>query len=228
MSQHRRRHLIRAAATAGGLVVLSACGANGVSPGVAAQVDDEQITTDEVDDLATVICAIDKGSGQPGKPMSAQRATALTVLLAIEVGREVGDLDAVPQEQVNQSVAAASEARQFVPEDLQSYFDEVVRESTRSAIAVDAAAAAAVSETGQQPEPTAVQEQAVRLQQEYLAVNPVDIDPRFGVYQDGQVVDGDGSVSVPVSERATSLVPQATDDLAAQPPADLPASQVCG
>lgn len=228
MTQHRCTHLIRAVATAASLLVLSACGAGGVSPGVAAEVDDEQISSDEVDDLATVICEIDKGAGQPGKPMSAQRATALTVLLAIEVGREVGDIDAVPQEQVNQSVAAASEARQFVPEDLQSYFDEIVRESTRSAIAVDAAAAAAVSETGEQPEPTAVQEEAARLQQEYLADNPIDIDPRFGVYQDGQVVSGDGSVSVPVSERATSLVPQSTDDMAAQPPADLPASQVCG
>lgn len=226
------RH-IRSRRRAGGLVaaaavlVLAACG-DGVSPGVAAQVDDEVITNDEVDDLATVICEIDKGAGQAGKPMSAQRATALSVLLGIEIGREVGNLDAVPQQQVNQSLTAASEARQFVPEDLRDYFDEIVRESTRSAIAVDAAAAAEVSEAGEPPEPTAVQEQAAQLQQEYLEEHPVEIDPRYGVYQDGQVVSGQGSVSVPVSERARSFVPQATDDMGAQPAADLPPSQVCG
>lgn len=227
MRHTRSRRLVSGAVTAAAVLLLPACG-DGVSPGVAAQIDDETISTEEVDDLATVICEIDKGAGQPGKPMSAQRATALTVLLGIELGREVGDLDAVPQQQVNQAVTAASEARALVPEDLQDYFDEVVRESTRSALAVDAAASAAVSEAGGPPDPTAVQEQAALLSQQYLEENPVEIDPRFGVYQNGQVVSGDGSVSVPVSERATSLVPQSTDDMAAQPPADLPAAQVCG
>ena len=227
MRHIRRKRLASGVVAAAATLVLSACG-DGVGPGVAAQVDGEVITTDEVDDLATVICEIDKGAGQPGKPMAAQRATALTVLLGIEVGREVGDLEAVPQQQVTQSVRAASEARQFVPEDLQPLFDEVVRESTRSAIAVEAAAADAVSRSGEQPEPTAVQEEAARLQQEYLQEHPVELDPRFGVYQNGQVVSGDGSVSIPVSERAQGLVPPSTDDMAAQPPADLPAAQVCG
>lgn len=227
MRHNRSRRLAGGFVTAAAVLVLSACG-DGVSPGVAAQVDDEVITSDEVDDLATVICEIDKGAGQAGKPMSAQRATALSVLLGIEIGQEVGNLDAVPEQQVNQSLAAASEARQFVPEDLQDYFDEVVRESTRSAIAVEAAAAEAVSQDGEQPEPTAVQEEAARLQQEYLQEHPVELDPRFGVYQNGQVVSGDGSVSIPVSERAQGLVPPSTDDMAAQPPADLPAAQVCG
>ena len=227
MRQIRRTRLASGVVAAAVVLVLSACG-DGVGPGVAAQVDDEVITTEEVDDLATVICEIDKGAGQPGKPMAAQRATALTVLLGIEVGREVGDVEAVPQQQVTQSVRAASEARQFVPEDLQPLFDEVVRESTRSAIAVEAAAVVAVSQGGEQPEPTAVQEQAAQLQQEYLRDHPVEVDPRFGVYQDGQVVSGDGSVSIPVSERAQGLVPPSTDDMAAQPPADLPAAQVCG
>jgi hypothetical protein len=225
---NRSRRLASGLVTAAAVLLLSACG-DGVAPGVAAQVADEVITTDEVDDLATVICEIDKGAGQAGKPMSAQRATALTVLLGIEIGRGVGDVDAVPPQQVNQSLQAAAEARRLVPEELRSYFDEVVRESTRSAIAVDAAAAAALAETGEgPPDPAAVQEEAARLQQDYLEEHPVEVDPRFGVYQNGQVVSGDGSVSVAVSERARSLVPQGTDDLGAQPEADLPPSQVCG
>jgi hypothetical protein len=221
------KRLVGGVVTAATVLLLSACG-DGVSPGVAAQVADETITTDEVDDLATVICEIDKGAGQAGKPMSAQRATALTVLLGIEIGREIGDVDEVPQQQVNQSLQAAADARQLVPEELRSYFDEIVRESTRSAIAADTAAAAALSGTGDRPEPTDVQEEVARLQQEYLEEHPVELDPRFGVYQDGQVVSGDGSVSVAVSERARNLVPESTDDLGAAPAADLPPAQVCG
>jgi hypothetical protein len=209
------------------VLLLSSCGP-GVSPGVAAQIEDEEITTAEVDDLATVICEIDKGAGQGGKPMSAQRSLALTVLLGIEIGRQVGDVDAVPQQQVTQSLQAAADAREFVPEDLRDYFDEIVRESTRSAVAVDEAATARLEEAGRRPEPTAVQEEVARLQEEYLTEHPLEVDPRFGVYQDGQVVSSDGSVSVPVSERAKSFVPQATDDTGAAVQADLPASQVCG
>jgi hypothetical protein len=212
---------------AAAVLALSACG-DGVGPGVAAEVEDEVITTDEVDDLATVICEIDKGAGQAGKPMSAQRSMALTVLLGIEVGRRIGDVDQVPQQQVAQSLQAAADARALVPEDLRDYFDDIVRESTRAAIAVDTVAAENLSDAGEQPEPTAVQEEVARLQQAYLEEHPVDIDPRFGVYRDGQVVSGEGSLSVAVSERARSFVPEGTDDPAAMPAADLPASQVCG
>lgn len=208
-------------------LLLSAC-SDGLAPGVAAEVGGKQISTSEVDDLATVICEIDKGANQAGTPVAAQRATALTVLLGIEVGRGIGDVEAVSQQQVTQSVQAASEAREFVPEDLQDYFDEIIRESTRSAAAVEAAAAANMREAGQQPEPTAVQEEVARLQQAYLEDNPVEVDPRFGVYQNGQVVSSDGSLSVAVSDRAKSFVPQSTDDGAAPPAADLPAAQVCG
>lgn len=227
MRQIRSKRLVPGAAAAAAGLMLSACG-DGVAPGVAAELDGETITTAEVDDLATVICAIDKGAGQPGKPMSAQRSLALTVLLNIEVGRQVGDVEQVPQQQVNEALQAASQAREFVPDDLRDYFDEVIRESARSAIAVNTLAAANVTDPGGQPDPAVVQQEAGRLQQDYLEDNPVEVDPRFGEYRDGQVVSGDGSLSIPVSERARSFVPDATDDPAAQPPADLPASQTCG
>ena len=225
--RHNPRKRLVAGLAAATVLLLSGCGDN-LGPGVAAEIDGEQISSSEVDDLATVICEIDKGANQAGTPIAAQRATALTVLLGIEVGRRVGDVDAVPQQQVTQSVQAAADARELVPEDLRDFFDEVVEESTRSAAAMDAAAAASLQQAGKQPEPTAVQQEVSRLQQGYLEDHPVEIDPRFGVYQNGQVVSGDGSLSVAVSERAKSFVPQSTDDGTAQPAADLPASQVCG
>lgn len=227
MRHKRSERLAIGVVSAAAALLLSSCGA-GVNPGVAAEIEGEEIATSEVDDLATVICEIDKAADQGGKPMSAQRSLALTVLLAIEIGRQVGDVDAVPQQQVTQSLQAAADARELVPEDLRSYFDEIVRESTRSAVAVNQAATASLEEDGRRPEPTTVQEEVARLQQEYLAEHPVEIDRRFGVYQDGQVVSSDGSLSVPVSDRAKSFVPQGTDDAGAAVQADLPASQLCG
>ncbi len=208
-------------------LVLASCG-DGVSPGVAAEVDDVSISVDEVDDLATMICQIDVGAGQPGKPMSAQRGTALTVLLSITVGRQIGEVDQVPREQVSQSLEAASDAREYVSDDLKPYFDEVVTESTRSAAALDAVAVQNLVERGEQPSQETVPPEVAQIQADYLEEHPVELDPRFGVFQNGQVVNGNGSISIPVSETARSFIPQSTDSLEAAPPsADLPPSQVC-
>lgn len=226
MSLNRSKRLVTGL-VASATLLLTGCG-GGVGPGVAAEIGDEAIPTSEVDDLATIICEIDKASQRAGSPRSAQRATALSVLLQIEVGRRVGDLDEVPQRAVNQQLAAAAEARRAVPDDLQPVFDDVVRDSTRAGLAMEAVAVRNLREAGEQPDPNTVQAEIARLQQEYVADNPVEVDPRFGTYREGQVVAGDGSLSVAVSDRALSFVPSSTDDPAAAPAADLPASQVCG
>ncbi len=207
-------------------LLLSACG-DGVSPGVAAEVDGAEISVEEVDDLATMICQIDVGSGQAGKPLADQRSTALTVLLSIALGRQIGDVEQVPQEQVSQSLEAAAQARDLISEDLQPFFDEIVTESTRSAAALDAVAVQALAERGEQPSQENVPPEVAQIQADYLKDHPIEVDPRFGVFQDGQIANGDGSISIPVSETARGFLPQ--EDGAQQPPAagDRPASQVC-
>lgn len=226
--RRRARRLLSGAAVLAASLLLSACG-DGVSPGVAAEVDGTTITMEEVDDLATMICQIDVAAGQPGKPMSEQRTTALTVLLSIALGRQIGDVEAVPQEQVSQSLQAASQARGFVSDDLKPYFDEVVGDSTRAAAALDAVAVQNIVERGEQPSQENVPPEVARIQAEYLDDNPVELDPRFGRFEDGQVVGGDGSLSVPASETALGYAPQESDPLAEAPPAQgpRPASHVC-
>ena len=68
-----------------------------------------------------------------------------------------------------------------------------------------------------------------QLQADYLEETSLEVDPRFGEVQQGQVVGGDGSISVPVSETALGFAPQQGQDpmQPAQPSGDLPASQVC-
>lgn len=224
----RRRRLAAGAALAATGLLVSGCG-DGVAPGVAAEVGDTTISVDEVDDLATMICQIDVGAGQAGSPLSTQRTTALNLLLQIELGREIGDVDEVPQEQVSQALQGAAQAREFVSDDLQEYFDEIVTESTRSAAALEAIAVQNIVERGEQPSQENVPPEVGQLQADYLEETTLEVDPRFGEVQQGQILGGDGSISVPVSETALGFAPQQGQDpmQPAPPPDDLPASQVC-
>lgn len=222
-----RPRLVPAAVVAVAGLLLSACG-DGVDPGVAAEVDDVRISVDEVDDLATMICQIDVGSGQGGTPKSEQRSTALTVLLSIALGREIGDVEDVPQEQVTQSLQAASQARALVSEDLKDYFDEIVSESTRAAAALDAVAVQNLLERGEQPSQETVPPEVAQIQADYLEDHPVELDPRFGEFEDGQIVSDGGSISVPASQTALGLAPQQPEAGQEAPqPADPPAAHVC-
>lgn len=205
--------------------VLAGCG-DGVSPGVAATVGDESISVTQVDDLATVICATQGGAGG-GSPTAGIRTLALNVLLGIEIGEGVGDPEAVDREVVAQSVSSAAQARAAVPEDLRPLFDQVVEDSTRAQVALDTAARESLQAQGQDAtDQNAVDQESARLQLEYLESQDVEVAPRFGTLQEGQLVAGDGSLSVAVSENATAVQPSGTDDPMAAG-ADVPASQRC-
>jgi hypothetical protein len=224
----RRPDARRVLGLAVGTLLLSACG-DGLGPGVAAEVDRTTIRTSEVDDVASLICELEKAQGQGGQPLSAQRASALSLLVQIEVDRRIGDLDAVPQREINRQLREATEARRAIPEEMRPLLDEVVRDSARASLAAQAAAVRNLRDQGGSPEPDAVQSELLRLQQDFLADHDVEVAPRFGTFEEGRVVAGDGSLSVAVSERARSFQAPAGDDPAAPPPAaDLPPAQVCG
>ena len=56
----------------------------------------------------------------------------------------------------------------------------------------------------------------------------MEVSPRFGRVQNGQLLAGDGSLSVPVSETALSFKGGSTDDpFGSGSTADYPASQRC-
>jgi hypothetical protein len=225
---------LRRPATLGSALVLSlslaSCG-NGVGPGVAAEVDGDPIRVSEVDDLARVICATQSGQETEGgkSPTAAVRALALNVLLGIRIGEGIGDLDSVDRRAVEQSVQAAAQARALVDEDDRELFDEVVRDSTRAQLAVtDEAAQALQAEGGDPTDQAALQAEAAELQAAYLEEVGVEVAPRFGRVQNGQLLAGDGSLSVPVSETALSFKGGSTDDpFGTGSTADYPASQRC-
>jgi hypothetical protein len=212
-------------------VSLAACG-DGVGPGVAAEVDGATITVDQVDDLARIICATQQGQGAAesgATPTAAVRALSLNVLLSIKVGEALGDVDSVDQQTVSQSVQAAAEARQLIDEADRDLFDEVVSDSTRAQLAVSQAAAAAVQAAGGDPtDQNALGAAAAKLQADYLDKAGVEVSTRFGRVENGQLVAGDGSLSVPVSKTALSFKGGSTDDpFGTNSEGDFPANQRC-
>jgi hypothetical protein len=209
---------------------LSACG-DGVGPGQAAEVDGSPITVKQVDDLTRVICATQSGQqAQGGKsPTAAVRAIALNVLIGIKVGQGIGDLKTADQQQVAQSVQSAAQARALVAAADRELFDQVVKDSTRAQLVVTKAAAEELQASGGDPtDQNALQAEAAKIQAQYVDKADVKVSPRFGHLENGQLIAGDGSLSVPVSDKATAFKGGSTDDpFGSASTADFPASQRC-
>jgi len=213
---------LTAAATA---MLLSACGST--STGVAAQVGDDRISTQEVDDFAEVLCSLGGlPGGEGGTPASVARQQALQILLGDVLAQKVTDVDAVDQATVQSAIQQLSAQRQSVPADLQDTFDDVVEEYARAQNALVALGRKSLEASGKQGQITDQEAYAEgqRLQTQYAKKADVEVDPRFGTFEDGQLKPGQGSLSVPVSDLAVQGAAPTPD---ASFVAQLPASQKC-
>ena len=221
----------RLAALGGALVlplVLAACG-EGVAPGQAAEVDGESISVEEVDRLARVICATQGEQGGTSSPTAGVRALALSVMLNIRAGEGVGDLGSADRQQVAQRTQGAQQARQLVAEEDRELFDQVVRDQARAQLVLaDVAADELRAEGGDPNDQEALLTKVTQLQADWYSDAGVEVAPRFGTLRDGQLFAGDGSLSVAVSEKATSFKGGSSDDpFGMGSSADYPASQRC-
>lgn len=213
-----------AVAAAAGLL-LSACGAT--APGVAATVEGDRITDEQVDDFARVLCALGSVQGtESGSASKDARFASLQILLSNQLAGDVADLDAVPRGEVSAILQGMVAARDTVPEELRETFDDVAAEYARSQSAVIDLGRESLHKSGQQGEvpDDAAYAEGTRLLAEYAKDADIEIDPRFGELVDGELRPADGSLSVPVSELAVQG--------AAEQPGEalvslLPASQKC-
>ncbi|WP_148571516.1 hypothetical protein [Nocardioides caldifontis] len=223
-----RRALARTGAVAAAAaLLLSGCGST--APGVAAQVDGQRITDEQVDDFAEVLCALGGLPGTAsGTPTTEARYNALSILLVTELARQVGDVGSVDSEDLAAAKQQMTAGRDQVPEDARDTFDEVAGEYLESQFALIELGRDSLEEQGRSAEEItddqAFQE-GERLLQEHAAEIDIEVDPRYGRLQDGALVPDDGSLSVPVSEFARSAAEaQPTEELVSQ----LPSSQKCG
>ena len=217
-----------------GLVVAGAllAGCGSASPGVAVQVGDEEITTNQVDELASEYCrAIGRQLAAQNPPQVVPnryfRGGIAGTLTMRSIGEQLGEeYDVEPGKTYDESVAQLEQSV--------SVLDEEVRESVievESSPAYVEAMQAAVGQVLLEEEggPSAkYTEQVARGQQafeDWISANGVTFDPALGVtLEKGQVNSRDTSLSFAVGDTAVNGAADEPDPVYA---AALPAAQTC-
>jgi hypothetical protein len=206
-------------------LLLAGCG--GTAPGVAAQVDGQRITDEEVDRFAEVLCSLGQLPGtESGTPTRQARFNALSILLVTELGKQVGDLDAVDPEDLAAAKQQMAAGREQVPEESRDTFDQVADDYLESQFALIELGRGSLEEQGAGDGDNVDEAMAegMRLVEQYVEEADVEVDPRYGRLDGGELVPESGSLSVPVSDFAVAAAgEQPTEELVGQ----LPASQKC-
>jgi hypothetical protein len=193
---------------------------------VAAQVGDDRITDEQVDQLAEALCVLNAqapAQGQGPVPAQQARRQALQILIETELADDIIDPDSVDEEQLaaaKQQTQAQSDA---LPERLRGTFDDAVEAFFGSQIGLLALGRESLEQKGtRNPDDTAAQSEGQRLRTRYARRTDVKVDPRFGTFQQGQLQPSDGSLSVAVSDEAKASA--SADGVGI----DLPANLSCG
>jgi hypothetical protein len=212
------------------MLATSACG--GVHPGAAAVVGSTEIPHEEVDVVASALCAINaadtaEGGGGAAVGSRGAREAALQVLVDSELSRQFAE-DAGVEPDRGQVSAALRDSEQVVaslPEDQRDAFREAVRGFTEGqSVVVEAGRQALEERSDGAVDPDRAATVGQRLRAKYADSVEVEVDPRYGAFEKGVLTPGGTSLSVAASEtaRAGDAAEPAQDWIAG-----LPASQQC-
>lgn len=220
----RRVKLVATAVAAA--AALAGCG---MYPGTAAVVGSTKISHDQVDDFASAVCRANvagaEAAGQPATPMPSRgaRELAVEVLVDTELAQQLGQREDVEAD--NQAIA------QLLAQNEQglALLEGEQREYLRGALRDYAEAQYLLIEVGRESLGQQATEQEAmaegrRILDEYAETVDIEIDPRYGRFDDGMFKPGGTSLSVPASERAVQGTAQAPSDAFI---GGLPASQLC-
>jgi hypothetical protein len=214
-----------AALAAGATTVLAGCG---LHPGAAFVVGSETTSHEEVDDVALAVCSANLAtaqmSGQQSQlPTRRAREIALDILLETELSQQFGEhegVEASPRE-VSQALAQNEQGIAMLPEDRREDFRTALREYAEGQLMVIEVGR---EELGADVSDEEALSEGTRQRTEYVESIDVEVDPRYGRFEDGVFKRGGTALSVPASVAA-----RAGDR--AQPGegfvAGLPASQLC-
>lgn len=215
--------VVAAAAT----MALSGCA--GLNPGAAAVVGSETISRDQVDDVALALCSANiasaKVSNQPAPTLASRgaRELALQIMLETELSQQFGEAEGfeASKQQVSAAVAQNENGILMLPKSRQEDFRHalssyaegqlILIEAGRDALGAEATDDEAIAE-GQ------------KLRAAYVEDLDVEVDPRYGTFEEGAFVRGGSSLSVPVSDAAVAGDADQPDEGFV---AALPASQKC-
>lgn len=228
-ARHPRTRIRCSALAVVGLLALSACG---LRPGSAAEIGAERISHDQVNEVASALCAANissaaaQGAPPPELPSVGARVGALQVLVDSSLARQFGESEGAEADpgEISATLAQNEAGIAALPADRQDAFRDALREFTRGQLLVIDVGRASLARAGQ---PGATEDQALaegrRLQAEYVAGLDVEIDPRYGDLAEGVIVPGNPSLSVAASQSATDAARGNSPEFIA----GLPASQLC-
>jgi hypothetical protein len=206
--------------------VLAGCG---LHPGAAAVVGSETISHERVDDIAVAVCRANvagaeaSGQAMPPLPSRGARELAVEILVETELTHQLGQREGVEADKQAVAQAVAQNESGLAALDPQQ------QEDLRSALRDYAEGQFMLIELGRQTLGAQVGEQEAiaegqRLLAEYAATVDVEVDPRYGRFEDGAFQRGGTSLSVPASETAKQGDQARPSDTYI---AELPASQLC-
>lgn len=210
-------------------VVATTLAGCGVNPGTAAVVESSTVSHDEVDDVALAVCSANlasaRANNQPLPTLATRgaREVALQILLETELSQQFGEHEGIEanQQQVSQAVSQNEAGIGLLPEDQREDFRGALRDYAEAQLILVEAGRRSLG--GQVSDDEAIAEGA-RLRSEFVQTLDVEIDPRYGRFEDGTFKRGGAALSVPASR-------EARDGSQAQPAeafvASLPATQQC-
>jgi hypothetical protein len=206
----RRTTKLLAAAAA----VLALAGCANLRPGVAAEVGDQRISMDEVDQFARGLCTTalltrSAPDEPPRAPMTAgqTRRAALSFLVRTILANDNADmyLDAIPQSQVDALLASRVDPLVgSLPEDERDEFVANLRAFVVASQLVQNAAVAQVTGTGGELTDPAVTAAITDLWAQWADNAGVEIDPRFGDWADIDGAGESGSLSIASADNEPS------------------------
>lgn len=210
--------------------LLAGCGS--ASPGVAVQVGDEEITTSQVDHMASEYCRAVEGQLAAQDPPQVVpnryfRGGVAGTLALRSIGEQLGDEYGVePGKTYDEAVAQLEKSVSDLDEEVQEAVIEV--ESSSAYVEAMQAAVGEVLLEEEGASSSKYSEQVERGQQafqEWISANDVTFDPALGVtLEEGQVTARDTSLSFAVGDSAVKGGAEAPDPAYA---AALPAAQAC-
>lgn len=211
------------------VVAATALAGCGLTPGTAAVVEDTTISHEQVDDVALAICSANlasaRASNQPPPTLATRgaREVALQILVETELSRQFGAQKGIEasRQQVSQAVAQNESGIAMLPEEQQEDFRTALREYTEGQLVLIEAGRRSLGTTVSDDEAIG---EGTRLRDEFVDTLDVEVDPRYGRFEDGVFKRGGTSLSVPASREAVAgSEAQPADGFVAA----LPASQQC-
>jgi hypothetical protein len=180
---------------------------SGVHPGAAAVVGSDEISTSEVDDVAVAVCSANLASARasnatlPTLPTRGARQLAMQILLEGELSRQFGEHEGVSanQQQVSQALAQNEQGFAMLPADQRDDFKNALKQYAEGQLIL---LEIGKQKLGKDASDNDAINEGKRLRDEYVKSLEVEIDPRFGRFENGAFKPGGTSLSVAQSSTA--------------------------